>query len=66
MAWEYKVLSMQAGGWFGGKLDAPKLENHLNALGAAGWEMASSFDTNAWPEGITRDVVVILKRQIAR
>lgn len=61
--WSYKILKMQAEGWFaGGKIDEHALEVEMNRLGSQGWELISSFDTNKH-HGETRDVVVIFKRE---
>lgn len=63
MHWEYKAVTTTATGfWAGGKIDATALIDHLNALGAEGWELVSVFDTNMH-QGVTRDVFAILKRQ---
>jgi hypothetical protein len=52
----------EASRWFlGGKLDGERFNNHLNGLGAEGWELVSVFDTN-FIQGGTRDVVAVLKR----
>ena len=62
MKWEYMTVLASASGWLGGKIDAQAITNRLNELGREGWELVSAFDTNMY-EGLTRDVVLILKRQ---
>jgi hypothetical protein len=59
--WEYMTLMMNAGGFLGGTLDGDALTERLNELGAQGWELVSTFDTNM-EQGRTRQVVAILKR----
>jgi uncharacterized protein DUF4177 len=64
MQWEYMTLLLPASGLIlGGKVDAQKLTERLNQLGAERWELVCAFDTNM-AEGQTRDVITILKRSI--
>ncbi len=64
MHWEYTAVTTAATGFFiGGKVDATALIDHLNALGAEGWELVSTFDSNK-SGGETRDVFAILKRPV--
>ena len=66
MKWEYMLLTLAAKTWFlGGAIDAQKLTDRLNELGADGWELVSTFDTNML-NGQTRDVVAVLKRPASR
>jgi hypothetical protein len=60
--WEYEVLKIEPGGFFGGKVNADELRSLLSELGAKGWELVSTFETNT-AQGASRDVVFILKRQ---
>ncbi|MBN1126101.1 MAG: DUF4177 domain-containing protein [Sedimentisphaerales bacterium] len=62
MKWEYKVLKLEATGFFGGKVDAEAFEGYMNNLGRNGWELVTAFDTNQ-SYGQTRDVVAVFKRQ---
>jgi len=62
MKWEYKVISLEASGFLGGKLDEKKLGAMMNELGEQGWEISAAFDTNM-QAGTTRDAIVIFKRQ---
>ncbi len=64
MKWEYKVLSLEASGFWsgGGKIDLDKYEATLNELGKDGWELVSSFDTNK-NYGETKNVISIFKRE---
>lgn len=59
--WEYKMISVEAKGWLGDKLDFQSFTDHLNALGRDGWELVSIFDTSNM-QGQTRTVVAALKR----
>lgn len=65
MMWEYTTLILGTTGFLGGKVDGEKLTQRLNELGAEGWELASTFDTNQ-SQGQTRDVVAILKRPLTQ
>ena len=60
--WEYMTLDVRVSGFFTGpNLDGDALTAKLNALGAEGWEAfgLSNMDTG---QGITRDLVILLKR----
>ena len=61
--WEYEVLKVEPGGFFGGKIDAEQLKAQLNQLGQAGWELVNSFETNM-SEGRSREVLLMLKRPL--
>lgn len=62
-SWEYTTFMLRTGGgWLGGSLDGQKLTDKLNELGSKGWELVSVFDTNML-QGVTRDVVAVLKRR---
>jgi hypothetical protein len=62
MQWEYKTIKLGTTGFFGGNLDETALDQGLNQLGSQGWELVAAFDTNQ-SQGVTRDVVIIFKRQ---
>lgn len=64
MKWEYKLLSLQATGFWkgGGIIDQEKFEMLLNELGKDGWELVTSFDTNK-NYGETKNVISIFKRE---
>lgn len=60
--WAYKTIKLGTTGWLaGGNLDETKLDDYMNKLGAAGWELVSAFDTNQ-ASGASKDVVAIFKR----
>lgn len=61
--WEYEVLKVEPGGFFGGKVDTGELKARLNALGRQGWELASTIETNL-SNGASREAVLILKRPL--
>ncbi|MCD6327036.1 DUF4177 domain-containing protein [bacterium] len=65
MKWEYKTLKQPATGLFGGEIDGANLEISMNALGAEGWELVTSFVT-AQGVGFTRDVILIFKREVPK
>ena len=54
MTWEYMTLTVETGGLLGGSFDADALTSRLNELGAQGWALVSSFDTNMM-RGRTRE-----------
>ncbi len=60
---EYRVLDVPTGGWFGGKVNLKELAIKLNEVGQDGWEVVNATDTNMW-EGASRGVIIILKREI--
>lgn len=59
--WEYRVFKVEAGGFFGGVVDAQEITTFLNQRGAEGWELVSTVDTNMG-NGATRDLILFLKR----
>lgn len=61
MRYEYKTYKHKAGGFMGGKFDEVKMDQEMNELGAQGWEMVTSLDTNEG-YGATRYIVVLFKR----
>lgn len=63
MNYEYKTLTLQAEGLFGGKVDSQGFEEQLNQLGAEGWELVNSF-ASAVSYGKTGYVISIFKRVI--
>ena len=62
MEWEYKVVTLATGGFFGGKVDISQMEAVMNNLGRDGWELSSAFGTNEG-YGKSRDAVLLFKRQ---
>ena len=60
---EYQILDVAAGGFWGVNIDAQRLVDKLNELGRQGWEIASAVDLNKY-EGKTSGVLVMLKREI--
>jgi hypothetical protein len=59
--WEYKIVKVGTKGAFGGILDVNEFEGQLNQLGAQGWELVASFDTNSM-HGASREAVAVFKR----
>ena len=60
--WEYRTLKFKLKGFSGGILETEDFNNELNRLGDQGWELVSSFTTNA-ANGYSRDAVAIFKRR---
>lgn len=60
--WEYKTIQFEAKGFMGGILDLESFQREFNDLGAAGWELASCFDTNM-NQGQSRYVIAVFKRR---
>lgn len=61
---EYKILEVPAGGFWGGKVDYQQLTEKLNDLGREGWEVVNSTDTQLYSSA-TRSLGIILKREIS-
>ncbi len=61
---EYRILDVAAGGFWGGKIDAQALTDKLNELGREGWEVISMVDTDIYGGG-TKGLLVTLKREIS-
>ncbi len=62
--WEYKLIKFDAArGFFSaaGDIDADKATAELNALGADGWELVATFETNV-VQGRTAHVTFVMKR----
>lgn len=60
---EYRILDVAAGGFWGGKIDGQELTDKLNELGREGWELISTVDLNRY-EGGTKGILVMLKREL--
>ena len=58
---EYKVVTYDTKGLWGGIIDHDQLENQLNMLGNDGWELVSSTSTNQ-AYGSSKSIVCIFKR----
>jgi hypothetical protein len=61
--YEYKILSTDAKGFLGGKVNNNEFENELNRLGMQGWELVSTVAT-AQSYGSTRWLTSIFKRKV--
>ncbi len=59
---EYKVMTYDTKGIWGGKVEAHQLENQLNLLGKDGWEMVSCTSSNQ-SYGSSKSIVCIFKRK---
>ncbi|MCR4669092.1 MAG: DUF4177 domain-containing protein [Clostridia bacterium] len=59
---EYKVVTYDPHGFFGGSVEVGQIENQLNLLGGEGWEMVSCTSSNQ-SYGSTRSLVCIFKRR---
>jgi hypothetical protein len=59
--WEYKTIKVDTKGALGGILDVDQFDGLLNQLGAQGWEMVSTFDTNQ-SYGASREAIAVFKR----
>lgn len=60
--WEYKTIKLETKGMLGGILDVKQFDSYLNQLGAEGWELVSTFDTNQ-VEGVSREAIAVFKRR---
>jgi hypothetical protein len=66
MSWEYKLVKFDAArGFFSaaGDIDSEKATLELNELGAQGWEMCATFETNV-VQGRTAHVTFVMKRPV--
>ncbi|WP_207494205.1 DUF4177 domain-containing protein [Aridibaculum aurantiacum] len=62
---EYKLLDVPTKfSWSGGKINLQELTSKLNQLGAQGWEVVNTTDTNM-THGATRGLVIILKKELS-
>ena len=59
---EYKVVTFDTNGFFGGNVDTMQIESQLNQLGNEGWEMVSCTSTNQ-SYGASKSIVCIFKRK---
>ncbi|MCK5817455.1 MAG: DUF4177 domain-containing protein [Candidatus Marinimicrobia bacterium] len=59
--WDYKVVEFGSGGFLGGNINTQKVETQLNELGKLGWELVTSYSTNAG-YGATKKLVYTLKK----
>lgn len=59
--WEYKTIKLNTKGLLGGILDVDSFDSLLIKLGNQGWELVSTFSTNAG-NGSTREAVAVFKR----
>ena len=59
---EYKVVTYDTKGFWGGDVDPGRLENELNLLGCDGWELISSAATTQG-YGASKSIVCIFKRK---
>lgn len=60
--YEYKTLTHDIKGLWGGSVDADKFKNELNDLGNDGWELVSSFSTTQ-SYGSSKSIICIFKRK---
>ena len=59
---EYKVVTYDTHGFFGGSVEENQIENQLNQLGNDGWEMVGCTSSNQ-SYGATKSIVCIFKRR---
>lgn len=59
---EYKVVTYDPHGFFGGNVEEYQIENQLNQLGNDGWEMVGCTSSNQ-SYGATKSIVCIFKRR---
>ena len=61
--YEYKIVTYDTKGFFGGTVEISPIEKELNLLGDRGWEMVSCTTTNQ-SYGASKSLVCIFKRRI--
>ena len=59
--YEYKVIELKPGGFWGNKLEPETIETQLNRMAVQGWELVNSLDMNKY-EGTTAKLIFIFKR----
>ncbi|AEI51213.1 DUF4177 domain-containing protein [Runella slithyformis] len=60
--YEYKVIEVKPGGFWGTKIEPEMIEQSLNQLALEGWELVNSIDINGSAYGQTSKVMFIFKR----
>lgn len=60
--YEYKTLTYDTKGFWGGSVDAGQFQSELNILGNDGWELVSSISTTQ-SYGSSKSIVCIFKRK---
>jgi hypothetical protein len=64
MTWEYYTYTVDVSGWFvSGDVNAGKLTESLNSIGAEGWELVSALSTVNG--GDSNNLVFVFKRPVA-
>ena len=63
MKYEYKTLTYQAEGLFGGQVDSKEFDASLNKMGAEGWELVNCIASNV-TYGKTAYIISIFKRPV--
>ena len=61
--WEYKSVSFDVGGFWGGVLNTSEFDRATNQYGQEGWELVSCFDTN-YSQGGSRYIIAVFKRPL--
>ncbi len=59
---EYKVVSYDTKGFFGGNVEVQRIEEEFNLLGNDGWEMVGCTSTNQ-SYGASKSIVCVFKRK---
>lgn len=59
---EYKVVSYDTKGFWGGDVEVNQIENYINLIGNDGWEMVSCTSTSQ-SYGASKSIVFIFKRK---
>ena len=60
--YEYKVVTFDTKGFWGGIVETMQIEDQFNLLGDDGWEMVSCTSTNQ-SYGASKSIVCIFKRK---
>lgn len=61
---EYKTITYDPKGFWGGAVDVSQFDNELNLLGNDGWELVSGISTTQ-SYGSSKSIVCIFKRRKA-
>ncbi|MBQ3411587.1 MAG: DUF4177 domain-containing protein [Oscillospiraceae bacterium] len=60
--YEYRVVTFDTKGFWGGDVETLQIQDQLNLLGNDGWEMVSCTSTNQ-SYGATKSIVCVFKRK---
>ena len=60
--YEYKVVEVKPGGFWGMKIEPEIIETQLNKMALQGWELVNSLDVNVHEHAVAK-LIFIFKRE---